>query len=266
MRAGSEVDTSSTITKVFRSGSWTVETDGRRTGGGCFDAYELKSIRRAVQRAPWNVTASPIACFAYDPNFTEYRVHGAVRFTERKCSGKTADDATMRAIELVKQEIAEEHAAAPTPPSPTSPPPKPPAAACKASGTPLFEIAKRSDAAQPTSRISLYPTGTWTFQPIDEHGIAGPLSSGCLDKSTLASLRQVITESPWDTTTSQITCRAYSPSFTEYFVHGKLEYTARLCGAQRLDEKSLGAIKIIESELAQKMSSHLLGTRLGASG
>lgn len=253
IRERSEVAKPTTTTKIFESGAWTVESEGH-TERGCFDRKELRAIRQAVQRAPWQITSSPIACFAYSPNFTEYLVHDKLRFTERMCSGKTADFETLQAIDLVKRELTEELPPSPPPPvtpAPPSHPTKPPVLACRAAGTPLFEIRKRSDIAAPLSTTAIYSTGAWTFQPIDKAGHAGALTMGCFDKDTTASLRDIINESTWDTTFSRIVCRAYSPSFTEYFVHGQLEYTARMCGAQRLDDKSLGAIKIIDDELAK---------------
>jgi hypothetical protein len=259
-----------TTTRIYNSGAWTVETDGA-TERGCFDKKELKEIRKAVQSAPWKITSSPIACFAYDPNFTEMYVQGSLRYTERMCSGKQADSESMAAISLVKNDIAAARPApspAPPPappvvtpppppvvqppiPTPTPmPPPPPPSVTCAAVGTPLFEIRKRSDVAAETSTTTIYNTGAWTFQPIDKDGHAGAFSAGCFTKQTIGSLRQVINESPWTTSFNRIVCRAYSASFTEYYVHGSLEYTARLCGAQRLDEKSLGAIQIVEGQLA----------------
>jgi hypothetical protein len=104
--------------------------------------------------------------------------------------------------------------------------------------------------AEPTSTTSIYSNGAWTYHVDEKAGQVGMTLSGCLDKQALMSMRSVINQSPWDTTFSRIVCKAYSPSYTEYYVHGQLEYTARLCGAQRLDDKSLGAIKIIETELA----------------
>ena len=253
-----------TVTRIYDNGAWTVRS-GRTIERGCFERKEVRQIRRAIQRAPFDITQSSIACFAYDPNFTEYRVRGELRFTERLCSGKAADATTMRALELVKAELAEEmteHAPAPAPPvvppPVVQPPPvRPPVQACRATGTPLFEIRLRSEAAEPTSVTAIYSTGAWTFQPIDKDGRVGAMSTGCLDATTLQQVRQVITQSSWDMTTSPITCRAYSPSFTEYYVHGQREYTARLCGAERLDEKSLGAIKIIEGELAKVLPSRI---------
>lgn len=230
---GSEIDKAKkSTTKIFESGAWTVRT-AAGVERGCFDRKERRSIRRAVQRAPWQVTSSPIACFAYDPNFTDYRVRGELRFTERMCNGKQADAKTMRAIELIKQELADE--VMPTP----LPPPPPPVATCSAQGTPLFEIHRKSDLEQPASSTAIYANGAWT-----QNG-----KSGCLSKQTIEGFSDVIRQSPWDTTIKSMVCRAYSPNFTEYYVNGKREYTARMCGAESLDAKSLGAIKIIEDEL-----------------
>jgi hypothetical protein len=247
IRERSETSAAITTKRIYASGAWTLKSDNA-TARGCFDRKELKSIRRAVQQAPWKVTSSPIACFAYDPNFTEYVLHGKLRYTHRMCSGKTADFATMEAIELVNRELAEE--LPPIPPTPPPPPVKPPVAACKAEGTPLFEIAKRSEAHEPTSTTAIYSTGAWTFQPIDKDGHTGALVGGCFDKPTLARIRTAVNESPWDVTFSRIVCRAYSASYTDYAVHGKHEYTARLCNGQALDNESAGALRLIETELA----------------
>src|SRR5262245_31919428 len=98
----STASTASTTTKIFASGAWTVTRDGHLEDRGCFDRKELFSIRRAVHRAPWDTVSSPVRCFAYDPNFTEYVVDGKLRFTEQFCSGKTADFQTLQTIDLVK--------------------------------------------------------------------------------------------------------------------------------------------------------------------
>jgi hypothetical protein len=253
IRERSETSTAVTTKRIYASGAWTLDSD-TAAARGCFDRKELRSIRRALQEAAWKVTSSPIACFAYDPNFTEYVLNGKLRYTHRMCSGKTADFETMEAIELVNKELAEELPPVPTTPPPavpTTPPVKPPVAACKAEGTPLFEIAKRSDAKEPTSTTKIYATGAWTFQPIDKDGRAGALTTGCFDKPALTAIRTVINESPWDVTYDRIVCRAYSASYTEYYVHGKHEYTARLCGGQRLDAESAGAVRAIETQLAR---------------
>ena len=123
--------------------------------------------------------------------------------------------------------------------------------ACRADGAPLFEIRKRSEIPAATSTAVIYATGAWTFQPIDQDGRLGVLATGCLDKRTINSMHELIDESPWKTTFLRFACMAYSPSFTEYYVHGRREYTARLCSTERLDEKSAGALSIIERELAK---------------
>ncbi len=288
IRDGSDNSKQITSTKIFVSGAWTIETNSKLTEEGCFTRKELRSIREAVQKAPWKTTDSPIACFAYDPNFTQYIVHGKLRFTDRMCSGKTADTKTREAIDLVKAELANDRVppppvkpmppvvVAPPPPAPVKPmppvikplPPEPtaplppvivaphpvkplpPVASCKASGTPLFEIRHRSEMAEETSTIAIYSNGTLTHQAIDKDGHLGTLTTRCLDKDAIMSLRGVVNQSPWDVTRLRLVCKAYSARFTEYYVHGNLEYTARLCGAERLDEKSLGAIKIIEDRIA----------------
>jgi hypothetical protein len=232
MRERSEVDRPEVTTKIFQTGAWTVETEGR-VESGCFDRKELREIRRAVQRAPFKITSSPIACFAYDPNFTEYLVHGRLLFTERMCSGKAADSQTQQALALVREDLAAERQAA---------------------ATPLFEIHKKT--ARSESTTTIYANGAWTFQP-DSRGV---LTRGQLDKATTASITQLVNDSPWDTSFLRYACRAYSTTSTEYYVHGKLEYTARLCGTQRLDEKSLGAIKIIERYLGPSSTTPSHGT------
>ena len=235
MRERSETSSASTTTRIFSSGAWTVRS-GRTTDSGCFDRQELRAIRRAIQQASWQTSQSQIACFAYDPNYTEYRVRGSLRFTERMCSGTIADTRTLEAIAFVKQELADERT---------------PVASCRPTGTPLFEIRTRSDDDEPTSTVALYGNGAWTYQPIDADGRVGVQTAGCLETRASESLRALVDDAPWQTTTAAYTCRAYSPTFTEYRIHGRLTYTARLCGAQKLDAKSLGAIEVLERELRQ---------------
>src|SRR5262245_61514533 len=83
IRDRSEVEASTSTTKIYASGAWTFEsvdnndTESRSTG--CFAKTELRAIRRSLQRAPWRVTSSPIACFAYSPELTEYVFRGKLR-------------------------------------------------------------------------------------------------------------------------------------------------------------------------------------------
>lgn len=108
IREGSDTTRSMTTTKIFASGAWTVTTGRSHSERGCFDRRELRAIRSAVQRAPWQITSRTMACFAYDPSFTEYFVRGTLRYTARMCSGETADAETLQAIALVNAELAED--------------------------------------------------------------------------------------------------------------------------------------------------------------
>ena len=246
IRAGSDTATAVATTRIYTSGGWTASSGGG-TERGCFDRRELRAIRRAVLRAPWGVTTSPIACFAHDPNFTQYVVRGKLRYTERMCSGATADATTTRAIALVHQELAEDRRPAPLPPPP--PPPAPVTTSCSTTGTPLFEIRRREEGTAESTRIALHGSGAWTVTSIDKHGRTSAPTTRCLGRKALAPLHAAVTRAPWDTTISRIVCKAYSPNFTEYHVRGKLEHTARMCGAERLDDESRRAIEIVETAL-----------------
>jgi hypothetical protein len=275
IRERSETSDKLTTKRIYASGGWTFKNEAQ-TARGCFDRKELRSIRRAVQRAPWQVTKSPIACFAYDPNFTEFVVNGRLRYTHRMCSGRTADTETLAAIDLIQQELAEEMPPLPLPPpvvrpeprpipppvvqpmppvQPTPPVQPPPVATqCRAEGTPLFEIKKRSEGTRAMSSTKIYANGAWTFRLTEVDGRPGALTTGCFNRASLSAIRTAVTRSPWDVTFNRIVCKAYSPSFTEYYVNGRYEYTARLCGEQRIDDASAAAIKTIETELAAVLS------------
>jgi hypothetical protein len=274
IRERSETSDKLTTKRIYASGGWTFKNEAQ-TARGCFDRKELRSIRRAVQRAPWQVTKSPIACFAYDPNFTEFIVNGRLRYTHRMCSGRTADTETMAAIDLIQQELAEEMPPLPLPPPVVRPEPRPippvvkpmppvvhptppvqpPAEpVCRAEGTPLFEIKKRTEGTRAMSTTRIYANGAWTFGQTEVDGRPGARATGCFNRASLSAIRTAVTASPWDVTFSRIVCRAYSPSFTEYYVNGNYEYTGRLCGEQRIDDKSAAAIKTIETELAAVLS------------
>lgn len=114
IRERSETSAAVTTKRIYASGAWTLSTEDA-TARGCFSQQELRAIRRAVQRAPWHATKSRIACFAYDPNFTEYVVHGRLRYTHRLCSGSIADARTLAAIEVIQRELSDELPPAPPP-------------------------------------------------------------------------------------------------------------------------------------------------------
>ena len=106
IRQKSEVDTAVTTKRIYNSGAWTLNSDSA-TARGCFSKKELRSIRRALQQASWKVTSSPIACFAYDPYFTEYYVHGKYEYTARLCGEQRIDNESADAIKLIEAELGE---------------------------------------------------------------------------------------------------------------------------------------------------------------
>lgn len=114
----------------------------------------------------------------------------------------------------------------------------------------MFEIQRRHDDDAATSSIAIYASGGWQVTELDKTGRVAASTTRCFDRRTTATLRAAITQSPWETTILRIVCRAYSPSYTQYYVHGTLEYTARMCGAQRLDAESNRAIASIEATIA----------------
>lgn len=123
------------------------------------------------------------------------------------------------------------------------------APACKASGQPIIEIRHKSEIKAPTSHSAIYPTGAWTYQPIAIDGTAGPLESGCLTSAQLDSVKVALRESPWTITRSRIACFAYSPSYTEYYVHRKLRFTAQMCSGASVDAVTRSAVALVEGLL-----------------
>lgn len=108
-RADTKIETSTV--KIYNSGAWTftpIDKDGvaGATTRGCFDQKTLTQIRRAVQRAPWEITHPKIMCFAYSPQFTQYLLHGQLMFTQRMCGGDQVDDTTRKALDLVNAKLA----------------------------------------------------------------------------------------------------------------------------------------------------------------
>jgi hypothetical protein len=141
----------------------------------------------------------------------------------------------------------------PEPMPPTPMPPMPGAQAaktCHAAGLPLFQIRQRSEVkGQPTSTTSIYSNGAWTFRPVDKDGKAGALTTGCLAKDDLKTVRASIRSAPWTITHQRIACLAYSPTYTEYVVRGRLKFHAQMCNGDVLDETSRASIAAIEAVL-----------------
>jgi hypothetical protein len=61
----------------------------------------MKTIKRELRIADWDVTHMRIACFAYDPKFTEYAVRGRVMFRDQLCSGDVLDDGTRASLDTI---------------------------------------------------------------------------------------------------------------------------------------------------------------------
>jgi hypothetical protein len=140
--------------------------------------------------------------------------------------------------------------AAAEPPAPAQPKPAPaapaaPAAdACKPAGTALFEIHHRVEpgAKLATSAVKLYTGGGWTHDEADAEGKSQPQTSGCLGRPDVKPVADALHAAPWKVTTARIHCMAMSPSYTEYWVDGKLVFTQKLCSGQSLDDKSRAAL------------------------
>jgi hypothetical protein len=256
IRERSETSTAVTTKRIYSSGAWTLASD-TATARGCFSTKELRSIRRALQQAAWKITTSPIACFAYDPNYTEYVLNGRLRYTHRMCSGKTADADTLAAIDFVQRELAEEMPPPPPvkPPPPVTPTPMPPVtpplvATCEAAGTPMVEIRERAEIAMETSTTKIYASGAWTFQPVDKDGHLGTFERGCFDRKELRDIREAVKRAPWKVTESRIRCFAYDPSFTDWVVDGRLLFTERMCSGKTADAETMDAISLVKQMVA----------------
>jgi hypothetical protein len=102
IRHASEVSPATATIRVYATGAWTASdgTRGRMTRG-CLDRSDVKAIKSALRAADWDVTHMRIACFAYDPTFTEYAVRGHVMFRDQLCSGDVLDDNTRASLETI---------------------------------------------------------------------------------------------------------------------------------------------------------------------
>jgi len=110
IRYGSELPAETKTVELTSSGGWEVkmfDASGAltSTSRGHLDRKVYEQVRAAVIAAPWTITMSRIACFAYSPNYTQYSVQGTVRFTDQTCSGATADDVTVRSIATIESAL-----------------------------------------------------------------------------------------------------------------------------------------------------------------
>jgi len=127
-----------------------------------------------------------------------------------------------------------------------APPPK----GCVARGTPMFEIDHKveKEAKMPTSTFKIYDSGAWTFASTDADGKAAEPKRGCFAGDDLTAIKKDL-EVEWKVTTAKFHCMAYSAAFTDYSVHGKLVYTARVCSGKSLDDASQKALNDLEARM-----------------
>jgi hypothetical protein len=97
------------------------------------------------------------------------------------------------------------------------------------------------------SSLKIYDTGAWTLHEIKANGSASRDARGCLDKKQLAALRDDLKTISWKIDPTKAHCMAISSWSADYTVHGKVVYTARMCGEALTDpsEKKLGEINSI---------------------
>jgi len=159
-----------------------------------------------------------------------------------------ASSAALSAVLLVacaSSASAEPSAPAAPKSGPAAPPaPAPAPAACKPTGTAVFQIDHKVEpgAKLATSAVRLYPTGAWTHDQTDAEGKAQPQDSGCLARPDVKQVVDALHAAPWKITTAHVHCMAMSSQFTEYRVDGKLVFTQKLCSGQNLDDKSRAAL------------------------
>jgi hypothetical protein len=120
---------------------------------------------------------------------------------------------------------------------------------CVAKGTPIFEIDRLVDGSKESTTVKLYASGALSMEATTADGKPGAGSSNCLDKETLDKVTTDIKASPWQVMHNRIHCMAVSANSTVYSVNGKKVFTARLCNADMLDEKSAKNLQEIESLL-----------------
>ena len=115
----------------------------------------------------------------------------------------------------------------------------------------MFEIDQRADRGEKlvTSTSKLYGNGAVRTEWIDVDGTVVRRGSGCLEQSTVDSIRADLRTAKWTVTHHRIACRAYSPRFTEYVWAGRKLFTNRVCSHDILDDESRHLLDILEVEL-----------------
>lgn len=115
---------------------------------------------------------------------------------------------------------------------------------------PILEIRYGSEIAAPTKTVLVWGAGAYTVKSYDADGVLTNTLRTGFDNTEMAQVRTALRVAPWTITYSKIVCFAYSPSFTEYYVRGKLVYRAQMCSGAMADDVSLQSIATIEKLIA----------------
>lgn len=116
----------------------------------------------------------------------------------------------------------------------------------------LIEIRHRSEVSAPTDTIRVLANGRVLTVKRDADGRVTERDMDLLDKRELRAIRRAVREATWDVTESRIRCFAYSPSYTEYVVHGDVMLREQFCSGRAPDETTAASLATI---------NHVLGLR-----
>jgi len=115
---------------------------------------------------------------------------------------------------------------------------------------PVMEIRYGSEVAAPTQTVEIWSAGAYTIKSYDAAGaLTNTLRAGFTNPE-MGEVRDALRTASWKVTYSKIACFAYSPSFTEYYVKGKLVYRAQMCSGATADDVTLQSIATIEKLIA----------------
>jgi len=106
---------------------------------------------------------------------------------------------------------------------------------------PIFEIDDKTELPDqlPSGKFRLFQNGSW-HRAVWANGELS-ITSGCLPDAQFADLERItklLARAPWKTHRAAVACFAYSASYREYRVAGKLVYTERVCDGLILDKLS----------------------------
>lgn len=113
----------------------------------------------------------------------------------------------------------------------------------------VIEIRHRSEVAAPTDTIRVLANGRVLTVKRDADGHVTEREQTVLDKRELRVIRQAVRAATWDVTVSKIRCFAYSPSYTEYVVHGDVMLREQLCSGRAPDDVTAESVATINRVL-----------------